>query len=150
MPFSPWAISATWLHVEAPQKIQKKWTKTHFEQQFATSSYGVRIWRAWCSRKACEICSSLIQKKKSIFIFFLSTNCSNRKNFYGLSIIPLVCKMGYMTWRWAIYSIHFWQLQQFRPLKLSILWLPNLMACWIFGEHITLKTSIFSQEYRIC
>jgi hypothetical protein len=27
-------------------------------------SYGVRIGRAWCSRKACEICSSLIQKKK--------------------------------------------------------------------------------------
>jgi hypothetical protein len=24
MPFSPWAASATWLHVGAPQKIQKK------------------------------------------------------------------------------------------------------------------------------
>jgi hypothetical protein len=24
MPFSPWAISATWLHVGAPQKIQEK------------------------------------------------------------------------------------------------------------------------------
>jgi hypothetical protein len=23
-PFSPWAISATWLHVGAPQKIQEK------------------------------------------------------------------------------------------------------------------------------
>jgi hypothetical protein len=23
--FSPWAISATWLHVGAPQKIQEKW-----------------------------------------------------------------------------------------------------------------------------
>jgi hypothetical protein len=27
-------------------------------------SYGVGIGRAWCSRKACEICSSLVQKKK--------------------------------------------------------------------------------------
>jgi hypothetical protein len=23
LPFSPWAVSATWLHVGAPQKIQK-------------------------------------------------------------------------------------------------------------------------------
>jgi hypothetical protein len=27
-------------------------------------SYRVGIGRAWCSRKACEICSSLVQKKK--------------------------------------------------------------------------------------
>jgi hypothetical protein len=27
-------------------------------------SYGVGIGRAWYSRKACEICSSLVQKKK--------------------------------------------------------------------------------------
>jgi hypothetical protein len=37
---------------------------TCFQQKFATGSYGVRIGRAWCSRKACEICSSLVQKKK--------------------------------------------------------------------------------------
>jgi hypothetical protein len=24
LPFSPWAISTTWLHVRAPQKIQEK------------------------------------------------------------------------------------------------------------------------------
>jgi hypothetical protein len=24
MPFNPWAVSATWLHVGAPQKIQEK------------------------------------------------------------------------------------------------------------------------------
>jgi hypothetical protein len=27
-------------------------------------SYGVGIGRAWCSWKSCEICSSLVQKKK--------------------------------------------------------------------------------------
>jgi hypothetical protein len=27
-------------------------------------SYGVKIGCAWCSRKACETCSSLVQKKK--------------------------------------------------------------------------------------
>jgi hypothetical protein len=37
---------------------------TRFQQKFATGSYGVRIGRAWCSGKACEICSSLVQKKK--------------------------------------------------------------------------------------
>jgi hypothetical protein len=37
---------------------------TRFQQKITTGSYGVRIGRAWCSRKACEICSSLIQKKK--------------------------------------------------------------------------------------
>jgi hypothetical protein len=35
-----------------------------FQQKFATGSYRVGIGRAWCSQKACEICSSLVQKKK--------------------------------------------------------------------------------------
>jgi hypothetical protein len=62
LPFSPWAASATWLHVGA--KYRKNEPITHFQQKFASSSYGVGIGRAWCSRKACEICSSLVQKKK--------------------------------------------------------------------------------------
>jgi hypothetical protein len=37
---------------------------TCFQQKIATGSYRVGIGRAWCSRKACEICSSLVQKKK--------------------------------------------------------------------------------------
>jgi hypothetical protein len=37
---------------------------THFQQKFATGSYGSEIGHAWCSQKACEICSSLFQKKK--------------------------------------------------------------------------------------
>jgi hypothetical protein len=37
---------------------------TCFQQKFATGSYGDEIGRAWCLRKACEICSSLVQKKK--------------------------------------------------------------------------------------
>jgi hypothetical protein len=35
-----------------------------FQQKFATGSHGVGIGCAWCSQKACEICSSLVQKKK--------------------------------------------------------------------------------------
>jgi hypothetical protein len=37
---------------------------TCFQQKIAMGSYGVGIGRAWCSWKACEICSSLVQKKK--------------------------------------------------------------------------------------
>jgi hypothetical protein len=37
---------------------------TCFQQKFTTGSYGVGIGRAWCTRKACEICSSLVQKEK--------------------------------------------------------------------------------------
>jgi hypothetical protein len=55
LPFSPWAILATWLHVEAPQKYKKNELKPHFEQNFTMGSYGVGIGRAWCSWKACEI-----------------------------------------------------------------------------------------------
>jgi hypothetical protein len=33
---------------------------TCFQQKFAMGSYGVGFGRAWCSRKACEICSSLV------------------------------------------------------------------------------------------
>jgi hypothetical protein len=57
-----------------------------------TPSYGVGIGRAWCSQKACEICSSLVQKKKLKKNIFLHTSCpnSNRpvfglKEFKGLS-----------------------------------------------------------------
>jgi two-component SAPR family response regulator len=37
---------------------------TCFQQKFATGSYRVGNGRAWCSQKACEICSLLVQKKK--------------------------------------------------------------------------------------
>jgi hypothetical protein len=45
---------------------------TCFQQKFATGSYKVGIGHAWCSRKAYEICSSLIQKKKLKKIYFSS------------------------------------------------------------------------------
>jgi hypothetical protein len=37
---------------------------TCFQQKLATGSYRVKIGCAWCSWKACKICSSLVQKKK--------------------------------------------------------------------------------------
>jgi hypothetical protein len=53
---------------------------TCFQQKFATGSYGVRIGRAWCSRKACEICSSLVQKKKLKKIYFSSHKLSKQQS----------------------------------------------------------------------
>jgi hypothetical protein len=55
--FSPWAASATW---ELLRKYRKNELNTCFQQKFATGSYGVGIGRAWCSRKASEICSSFV------------------------------------------------------------------------------------------
>jgi hypothetical protein len=49
MPFGLWAILATWLSVGEPHKYKKNELNTRFEQSFTTSSYGVRIGRAWCS-----------------------------------------------------------------------------------------------------
>jgi hypothetical protein len=49
---------------------------TCFQQKFTTDSYGVGIGRAWCSRKACEICSSLVKKKKL------------RKNYFSSHKLP--------------------------------------------------------------
>jgi hypothetical protein len=54
------------------RKYMKNELNTCFQQKFATGSYGVGIGRAWCSRKACEICSSLVQKKKLKKIYFSS------------------------------------------------------------------------------
>jgi two-component SAPR family response regulator len=58
------------MHVGGPQKYKKNKLNTCFQQKFAIGSYKVGIGRAWSSHKACEICSSLVQKKKSIFYFY--------------------------------------------------------------------------------
>jgi hypothetical protein len=62
---------------------------TYFQQKFATSSYGVGIGRAWCSLKACEICSSPVQKKKLIFLNFSSHKLPKQQstNFWSQGIL---------------------------------------------------------------
>jgi hypothetical protein len=45
---------------ELLKKYMKNELSTCFQQKFATGSYRVGIGRAWCSQKACEICSSLV------------------------------------------------------------------------------------------
>jgi hypothetical protein len=62
---------------------------TCFQQKFATGSYGVEIGRAWCSWKACEICSSLILKKKLKKIYFSSDKLPKQQstNFWSQGIL---------------------------------------------------------------
>jgi hypothetical protein len=58
-------------HMAACRSMKNE-LNTCFQQKFATGSYGIGIGRAWCSQKACEICSSLIQKKKLKKTYFSS------------------------------------------------------------------------------
>jgi hypothetical protein len=57
--------------MELLKKYMKDELNTHFDQNFTMGSYKVGIGHAWCSWKACEICSSLVQKKfeKNLFFF---------------------------------------------------------------------------------
>jgi hypothetical protein len=63
LPFNLWVVLATWLHEELLRKYMTNEFNIYFEENFTMCSYGVEIRRAWCSQKACEICSSLVQKK---------------------------------------------------------------------------------------
>jgi hypothetical protein len=45
-------------------KYRKNELNYRFQQKFTMGSYGVGIGLVWCSQKACEICSSHVQKKK--------------------------------------------------------------------------------------
>jgi hypothetical protein len=74
--FSPWAVLATWLHVELLRKYRKNELNTCFEQNFTMGSYEVGIGRAWCSQKTCEIYSLHVQKKKL------------KKNYFSLHKLP--------------------------------------------------------------
>jgi hypothetical protein len=62
---------------------------TCFQQKFVTGSYGVGIGRVWCLQKACEICDSLVQKKKLKKIYFLSHKLPKQQstNFWPQGIL---------------------------------------------------------------
>jgi hypothetical protein len=96
MPFSPWVFSTTWLLIEAPHKYKKNEYKTHFEQKLTTGSYRVGIWHAWCSQKACEICSSIIQKKKLKKKYFSSYKLPKLQltNFWSQGILGVTNLYG--------------------------------------------------------
>jgi hypothetical protein len=69
---------------------------TCFQQKFATCSYGVGIGHAWCSRKACEICSSLAQKKKLKKNYFSSHKLPKQQStsFWSQGILGVKLKFG--------------------------------------------------------
>jgi hypothetical protein len=88
---SPLAVLATWL---LPKKYKENEHKTHFEQNCTMGSYRVGIGHAWHPWKACEICGSLIQKKKMDFLFYFifHTSCNSlnlvSRNFKVLNVHP--------------------------------------------------------------
>jgi hypothetical protein len=45
---------------ELLRKYRKNKLETRFELNFTTGSYRIGIRHAWCSQKACEICSALV------------------------------------------------------------------------------------------
>jgi hypothetical protein len=70
--------------------------------KIATGSYGVGIGRAWCSRKACEICSSLVQKKKLKKNNFSSHKLPKQQStsFWSIGILGVkqwnICREGFL------------------------------------------------------
>jgi hypothetical protein len=69
---------------------------TRFQQKFATGSYGVGIGHAWCSRKASEICSSLVQKKKLKKNYFSSHKLPKQQStsFWSQGILGVKRQVG--------------------------------------------------------
>jgi hypothetical protein len=108
---------------------------TRFQQKFATGSYGVEIGRAWCSRKACEICSSLIQKKKLKKIYFSSHKLPKQHStsFWSQGILGvkglklhLVLDLGSS---YLVLEHSYFQLQQFSNNSCS-----NLKLCFFYAR----------------
>jgi hypothetical protein len=77
---------------------------TCFQKKFATGSYRVGIGRAWCSRKACEICSSLVQKKKFKKNYFSSHKLPKQQStsFWSQGILGVksygILKISAIVW----------------------------------------------------
>jgi hypothetical protein len=65
-------------------------------------SYGVGIGRAWCSRKACEICSSLVQKKKLKKNYFSSHKLPKQQStrFWSQGILGVKQIFLFLKSRW--------------------------------------------------
>jgi hypothetical protein len=83
---------------------------TCFEQKFATGSYGVGIGRAWYSRKACEICSSLVQKKKLKKNYFSSQKLPKQQStiFWSQGILGVNTSGWNYTLASSLYMHIFW------------------------------------------
>jgi hypothetical protein len=88
---------------------------TCFQQKFATGSYGVGIGCAWCSRKACEICSSLVQKKKLKKKYFSSHKLPKQQstNFWSQGILGVNTQSSLMILNLKLPQIKLFQMKQF-------------------------------------
>jgi hypothetical protein len=75
------------------RKYNKNELNIHFEQNFTMGSYKVSVGRTWCSRKACEICSSLVQKKRLKKNYFSSHKLPKQHStsFWSQGILGVNC-----------------------------------------------------------
>jgi hypothetical protein len=89
---------------------------TCFQQKFATGSYGIGIGRAWYSQKACEICSTLVQKKKLKKNYFSSHKLSKQQStsFWSQGILEVKKRKN----NFGLYELRFYwgSVTNFRPL----------------------------------
>jgi hypothetical protein len=85
---------------ELLRKYKKNELNARFQQKFAMGSYGVRIGRAWCSRKACKICSSLVQKKKLKKNYFSSHKLPKQQStsFWSQGILGVKKRKKVYIW----------------------------------------------------
>jgi hypothetical protein len=104
---------------ELLKKYRKNELNTCFQQKFTTGSYRVGIGRAWYSQKACEICSSLVQKKKLKKKYFSSHKLPKQQstNFWSQGILGVKQEMadlgcffeknglilGFFFWRQSVF-----------------------------------------------
>jgi hypothetical protein len=87
---------------------------TCFQQKFATGSYGVRIGRAWCSRKACEIYSSLVQKKKMKKNYFSSHKLPKQQStsFWSQGILGVKQEKSFKTFHNILEPVLGWPFEK--------------------------------------
>jgi hypothetical protein len=93
LPLSPWEFQPHGCMYELLRKYMKNEHNTCFQQKFATGSYGVGIGRAWC----CEICSSLVQKKKLKKNYFSSHKLPKQQStsFWSQGILGIKLSLEY-------------------------------------------------------
>jgi hypothetical protein len=77
MPFSPMAVSGTWMYVGAPQKYRKMNLIPVLNRTSPRAHTESEIGRAWCFWEACKICSYSSKRNNINFLIFPHTSYPN-------------------------------------------------------------------------
>jgi hypothetical protein len=107
---------------------------TCFQQKFAIGSYGVGIGRAWCSRKACEICSSLVQKKKL------------KKNYFSSHKLPKQQSTSF--WSQGILGVNFLHFSSIKEFFFVMIEEVEEILIDVFFEKVNSLSTIQNHENK--